>query len=95
MMITTEDSGYTVPDFEKVAKAYGIRARTLDGYEGLDDCSEWMSDDEPCLFNIMLPEATILQPKMNWNDREMKPLLSCKIMDKVKEILAGEVREKV
>lgn len=87
MMITDESSGYTVPDFERVAKAYGIKARTLNGFERLDDCTDWLEDDEPCLINIILPEATILQPKMNWNDREMKPLLSDEVMGKARVIL--------
>lgn len=88
MFTTTEESGYTVPDFEKVAMAYGIKAKTLDGFEDLDSMKAWLSDNEPCLINIMLPEATILQPKMNWNDKEMKPLLSDDVMEKVREILA-------
>ena len=87
MYTTTEESGYTVPDFEKVAKAYGIKARTLYGFDTLEECNEWILDDEPCLINIMLPEATILKPKMNWNDREMKPLLNDEIMDKARDYL--------
>jgi acetolactate synthase-1/2/3 large subunit len=87
MLITTEDSGYTVPDFTKVAMAYGIKARTFDGYENIDECWNWLADDEPCLLNIVLPEATVLQPKMNWNDKEMKPLLSDEIMNRVRDIL--------
>ncbi|WP_295084218.1 thiamine pyrophosphate-dependent enzyme [Ruminococcus sp.] len=88
MLTTTEQSGYSVPDFEKVALAYGIKSKTLDGYEGLDECVDWLSDDEPCLINIMLTEATVLQPKMNWNEREMKPLLSDDIMSQARELLA-------
>jgi len=86
--ITTESSGYTVPDFEKVANAYGIKARTFDGFDELDECADWLADKEPCLINILLPENTLLLPKMNWNDREMKPLLADEIMNKVNEILA-------
>lgn len=88
MMITDESSGYTVPDFEKVATAYGIKARTLQGYERIEECSDWFSDSDPCLINIIIPEATVLQPKMNWNDREMRPLLSDEIMDKVRMLLS-------
>lgn len=88
MYITTEESGYTVPDFEKIALAYGIKARTVNGFEALDDCCDLLMDSEPCLINILLPEATILQPKMNWNDREMKPLLCYDVMEKAKTILA-------
>lgn len=85
--ITTNASGYTVPDFEKVAKAYGIKARTFDVYSELEQCYEWLYDDEPCLINIILPEDTLLLPKMNWNQKEMMPLLDDKVADKVKSIL--------
>lgn len=85
--ITTESSGYKVPDFEKVANAYGIKAKTLDSFEELDICMEWMDDDEPCLINILLPEDTTLLPKMNWNEREMTPLLDEAILKRVRDIL--------
>ena len=70
-----------------MALAYGIKAKTLNGYEELEGCTDWLNDNEPCLINIILPEATILQPKMNWNDREMKPLLSDEIMEKARSFL--------
>ena len=88
MMITTEESGYTVPDFEKVATAYGIKAKTFDGFDRLNEVESWLSDDESCLMNILLPEATVLLPKMNWNDKEMKPLLDDTVMEKAREFLA-------
>lgn len=88
MMITTGESGYTVPDFEKVAIAYGIKAKTCDGFATLDEIGDWFQDDEPCLINIIIPQATVLQPKMNWNDREMKPLLSDEIMKRARAILS-------
>lgn len=85
--LTTESSGYTVPDFGKVAEAYGIKAKTFEGFEKLDECREWLTDSEPCLLNILLPEDTLLLPKMNWNDREMKPLLEEELMNKARAIL--------
>lgn len=86
--ITTNTSGYTVPDFEKIAKAYGIKATTLQSYNNLDMCVEWLEDSAPCLINIILPEDTLLLPKMNWNEKEMMPLLDGGVMDKVRSILA-------
>lgn len=88
MLITTEESGYSVPDFEKVAIAYGIKATTLYDFERLENYKDWLTDDEPCLINLVLPEATILQPKMNWNQREMTPMLNEDVMNKAREILA-------
>lgn len=87
MLITTEESGYSVPNFEKVAMAYGIKSKTLHDFKQLKNCSDWFYDDEPCLINIVLPEATVLQPKMNWNEREMKPLLNDRIMREVRHVL--------
>ena len=89
MLITNEEGGYTVPDFEKVAVAYGIKAATITDYNDIDNYSEWFYDNDPCLVNIVLPEATVLLPKMNWNDREMKPLIMSEIMEKVQETLGA------
>ena len=89
MMITTEDSGYTVPDFAKIADSYGIRAVNVEDPEELDSLRDWFIDDQPCLINILLPEATVLLPKMNWNDKEMKPLLEDSILLRARTILAS------
>ena len=51
---TTAESGYSVPDFEKIALAYGIKAATLDNYEKLVDYEEWLVDKEPCLITNLL-----------------------------------------
>ena len=87
MLTTTAESGYTVPDFEKIAKAYCIKSATIKEYEKLDEYADWLADDEPCLINIIIPEATVLLPKMNWNEREMKPLLSEDVMSEARSIL--------
>jgi len=86
--ITTESSGYSVPDFERVAEAYGIKSRTYSSYEDIDNVKEWLEDTDPCLINILLPEDTKLLPKMNWNQKEMTPLLDDVVMNKARAILA-------
>ncbi len=85
--ITTEGSGYHVPNFVKIAEAYGIKAKTVEDFNLIDEYHEWLADDEPCLLNIILPEDTLLLPKMNWNEREMKPLLPQDITDKARNTL--------
>ncbi len=87
-LLTTEASGYTVPDFVKVAEAYGIRAVSFESYEELDSCREWLNDSKPCLINILLPEDTLLLPKMNWNQKDMMPLPPDEVMSTVKTILS-------
>lgn len=81
-MITTYDSGYTVPNFEQVAKAYGLKAKTLESFQELDSVSSWLKDGDPCLISIFLPEDTSLQPKMSWNQKDMLPLLDEEIMSR-------------
>ena len=86
--ITTNGSGYTVPDFVKVAVAYGIKAVTLETYTDLDKYQTWLYDDEPCLINILLPEDTLLLPKMNWNQKEMMPILADDVLSHKKRVLS-------
>ena len=84
---TTHDSGYTVPDFQKISEAYGIKAATLRSYNELDNYKAWIDDNEPCLFNIMLPEDSFLVPKIKWEEYKILPVLSNEVISKVKKIL--------
>ncbi len=84
---TTEGSGYTVPDFQKISEAYGIKAATLNSYKELDSYISWLSDEEPCLLNIMLPENSFLIPKIKWEEYKIEPELNEEIISKVKSIL--------
>jgi acetolactate synthase-1/2/3 large subunit len=85
--ITTAESGYTAPDFEKIAVAYGIKAATLASYEELDNYKEWLKDDEPCLLNIMLPSLTLLIPKIKWETCTIKPDLDVDTLKKVNTLI--------
>lgn len=87
--ITTAESGYTVPDFEKIAVAYGIKAATLDSYEELDNYKEWLDDNEPCLLNIMLPSHTLLIPKIKWETCTIKPDLDEDTLRRVNALIGA------
>lgn len=84
---TAVSGGYTVPNFQKISEAYGIKAATLSSYEYLDDYKEWINDNEPCLFDISLPEDSFLTPKIKFETGVMSPLLSNDINTIVNEIL--------
>lgn len=84
---TTAASGYSVPDFEKVSVAYGIKAKTLQSYEELDSCKDWLADNEPCLINILMPEDTLLIPKIKWETGLIKPDIEENLQNKVENIL--------
>lgn len=87
--ITNEESGYTVPDFEKVAIAYGIKAATLMSYHDLDKYIEWLNDSEPCLLNINLPSLTYLIPKIKWETCTIKPDLDIETLKKVQKLIGA------
>ena len=84
---TTPESGYTVPDFEKIARAYGIKAATLSSYNELDQYKEWLVDDEPCLLNIMLTSRTLLIPKIKWETCTIKPDLDEALLKQVSALI--------
>lgn len=84
---TTSESGYTVPDFAAISKAYGIKSATLDSYQELDEYADWLKDGDPCLLNIMLPSLTLLIPKIKWETCTIKPDLSEELEESVKNIL--------
>ncbi len=84
---TALSGGYTVPDFCKISEAYGIRAAKLESYEKLDDYKTWIDDDDPCLFDITLPEESFLTPKIKFETGKMRPELDNDTVSKVLEIL--------
>lgn len=84
---TAVSGGYTVPKFQCIAEAYGIRAVTLNTYEDLHQYKKWFVDDEPCLFDIKLPENSLLTPKIKFETGLISPKLDDDIFEKTKEIL--------
>ena len=84
---TAESGGYTVPKFQRIAEAYGIRSATLKSYEELDQYADWFSDLDPCLFDIPLPEMSLLTPKIKFETGMINPKLDDDIFTKAKAIL--------
>ena len=86
--ITTAESGYTVPDFVKIANAYGIKAAKLNSYKELNDYNEWLLDNEPCLLNVMITPGTLLIPKIKWESGTIKPDLEESVLHDIIELLS-------
>ena len=84
---TAESGGYTVPDFKKIAEAYGIKAANLKTYNELYNYRCWINDKEPCLFDITLPEESFLTPKIKWETGKSSPSIPQDIENKVLDIL--------
>ena len=84
---TAVSGGYTVPKFERIATAYGIRAISLSSYNDLDRYSNWITDNEACLFDIPLPENSLLTPKIKFETGMINPKLDEDSFEKAKAIL--------
>ena len=84
---TAPNGGYTVPNFVDIAKAYKIKAISLENYELLDKYKNWLADDEPCLIDIKMSEDTQLIPKVNFHSYEILPKLEVSILEKAIRIL--------
>jgi len=84
---TTAESGYSVPDFKKIAEAYGIKAATIPSYHELKNYKEWFYDNEPCLINMSLDPDTLLIPKIKWETGKIMPLLDEDLNNKVLSLL--------
>lgn len=84
---TAVTGGYTVPEFVRIAEAYGIRGVKLASYDELSNYKGWIDDKEPCLFDISLPEDSLLTPKIKWETGKISPIISEEVVEKVKSIL--------
>lgn len=85
---TAVSGGYTVPDFVKIANAYGIKAMKLLSHEELKNYEDWILDNAPCLFDIQLPEDSLLTPKIKWETGKINPAISEEVVNKIRTILA-------
>lgn len=72
---TVPSEGYSVPDFVKVAEAYGIRAKKLYGIDDIKTIS-W-NDVNPELFEIVFTGDTYVFPKLEFGkpNQDQEPLL--------------------
>ena len=84
---TTASGGYSVPDFQKIAEAYGIKAFTLDSYEELQRFKSLFTNETPCLFEISLPENSFLTPKIAFETGVIMPRLEDVVYTEVKNLL--------
>lgn len=84
---TAVSGGYTVPDFVRIADAYGIRGVKLSSYDELINYKGWIEDKEPCLIDIALPEDSLLTPKIKWETGKISPEIPVDVIQQVQDIL--------
>ncbi len=79
--------GYDAPDFEAVARAYGIPARTVTDADGVDEAAAWLGSDEgPALLQVMVDQGTNVYPKIAFGRpmTEMEPFAKPIAMESTK-----------
>lgn len=92
---TAISGGYTTPDFVKISQAYGIKAISITDCEELDQYKEWINDDEPCLFEILLSENSLLTPKIQFETGLIYPKIDEATFNKAKEILSRSIKSEI
>jgi acetolactate synthase-1/2/3 large subunit len=71
--------GYDAPDFEKVAVAYGIKAKTISKPDEIGEGVEWLwnseNADQPLVLQVMVDPHTNTYPKIAFGKpiTEMEP----------------------
>lgn len=84
---TAECGGYSVPNFEKISNAYGIKSKQLKSYKEIGTVKEWIEDDEPCLIDISMSTESFLKPKIKFETGVISPKLADDIINEVIRIL--------
>ncbi|EHQ27732.1 thiamine pyrophosphate-binding protein [Mucilaginibacter paludis] len=71
--------GYSAPDFEKIAIAYGINAKTIDHPEEVENAVAWLwegeNENRPLVLQVMIDPQTNTYPKIAFGKpiTEMEP----------------------
>lgn len=91
--MTTDKSGYHVPDFEEIGKAYQIRSATLLDYQELSQYRSWFEDDQSFLLNVCIPEETELLSKVQWKTTTIEPALSPLLSEEIEALLQSVCNE--
>lgn len=84
---TTSSGGYSVPNFTKIAIAYGIKAFDIFDINDLDMYKDLLNDNIPCLFNIQMSSNSFLMPKIKFETGIICPKISNEDYLKVLNIL--------
>ena len=80
---------YSAPNFEQVAKAYGIKAFTKKPEElSQQFWKDFFADNQPALLNINLNQQTKIVPKVMYGHTidDMHPFLPPKELEQIKKI---------
>ena len=82
---TVPNHGYAVPDFCRIAEAYGIKARNV--YE-IKDLQDDINSKDPVLFNVICRPHTYVYPKLAVNHPlyDQDPLIDRGLLKQIQEL---------
>ena len=83
---TTAKEGYTVPDFVRIAQAYGLQAKRI---MSLDEVAGMTFDSmHPELFEVLLSDDTVVAPKLEFGkpNQDQEPLLDRQLYQYLMEL---------
>jgi acetolactate synthase I/II/III large subunit len=75
---TTPETGYSVPDFLKIAKAYGIKTATIRNHKEMPSkIKHVLKHKGPVICDVIVPDDTKLIPKLEFGKpiEDLSPLL--------------------
>lgn len=83
---TVPQGGYTVPSFEKIARAYGLKYISVESEDDIAD--NMFLGEEPCLIEVKIKENTYVFPKLEFgkpND-DQEPLIDRELYNYLKAL---------
>lgn len=75
---TTPESGYSMPDFLKVAKAYGLKTEKISNHKQLrPKINKILKDKNPVICEVVIPDDAKIIPKLEFGNpiENLSPLL--------------------
>lgn len=80
---TVPTGGYTAPDFEKIAKAYGLDYFCVETEADMNE--RMFSGSKPCVIELKIQENTYVFPKLEFGkpNQDQEPLLDRQLFEEL------------
>lgn len=85
---TTYNGGYSVPDFSKIASAYGLDTCVVECIGDISMCKDVLKSTKPALIEVRINEDTYVFPKLEFGkpNYDQQPLLDRSLVKKLMEL---------
>ncbi len=89
--LTSENMGYSNPDFKKIGQAYGIDSISIDNIENMNQLIPFISSNKPALIELLVGNTTYTYPKQVFGKElfDQDPQLPKDLIEKCLKILNG------